>query len=42
MSSMEEKKRRVLGAKKRRKILAGHDMCEDLFKEDIQGYILLG
>ena len=42
MSSMEEKKRRVLGANKGRKILAGHDMYEDLFKEDIQGYILIG
>ena len=32
---MVKKKSRVLGANKRRKILAGRDMYEDLFKEDI-------
>ena len=42
MSSLEEKKRRVISTKKWRKNLAGYELGEDLLKEDIQGDILLG
>ena len=41
MNSLEENKHRVLGDKKRKKNLAGHELCEDLLKEEIWGYILI-
>ena len=37
VSLLEDNKRRVLVSKKRRKTLAGHDLCEYLLKEDIFG-----
>ena len=42
VSFVEENKLRVLGAKKRRKTLSGHDLCEELLKDEICGDILLG
>ena len=37
VSSLEEKKIRVVGTKKWGKPLAGHEMCEELIKEEIWG-----
>ena len=35
MISLEEKKQILLGAKKGRKTMASHEMCEELLKENI-------
>ena len=42
MSSLEENSFGVLGSNKWRKPLSGHELCEDLIKEEIWVYRLLG
>ena len=42
MSYLEDKKFRLLGAKKCKKNFSSYEMCEDLIKEDIWVYLLLG
>ena len=40
--TLKTNKNGVIGANKRGKTLAGHDLCKNLFKEEVWGNILYG